>query len=140
MANSRADLAASNDKKARALGATGKYAEAAVFNTLALSDYRKLAETDPEAFTPYLVASLNNLANTLSKLGRHEEALTAAQEASAFYRDLARVRPEAFTPDTATSLNNLAGLLESQGDYAGARPLYERSLAIMEKALGAEHP
>jgi hypothetical protein len=31
-------------------------------------------------------------------------------------------------------------LLESQGDYAGAKPLYERSLAISEKALGAEHP
>jgi len=31
-------------------------------------------------------------------------------------------------------------LLRSQGDYAGARPLYERSLAIREKALGADHP
>ena len=27
-----------------------------------------------------------------------------------------------------------------QGDYAGARPLYERALAIYEKALGPEHP
>ena len=43
-------------------------------------------------------------------------------------------------PDTATSLNNLAYQLQSQGDYAGAKPLYERSLAIREKALGAEHP
>jgi hypothetical protein len=26
------------------------------------------------------------------------------------------------------------------GDYAGARPLYERALAIFEKVLGKEHP
>ena len=43
-------------------------------------------------------------------------------------------------PDTAASLNNLAGLLHAQGDYARAKPLYERALAIREKALGAEHP
>ena len=42
--------------------------------------------------------------------------------------------------DTATSLNNLALLLQDQGDLAGARPLYERALAIREKVLGAEHP
>ena len=38
------------------------------------------------------------------------------------------------------SLNNLALLLMDQGDFAGARPLYERALAICEKALGPEHP
>jgi Tfp pilus assembly protein PilF len=31
-------------------------------------------------------------------------------------------------------------LLKAQGDFAGARPLYERALAIREKALGPEHP
>ena len=38
------------------------------------------------------------------------------------------------------SLNNLALLLQDQGDLAGARALYERALAIREKALGPEHP
>jgi Tfp pilus assembly protein PilF len=37
-------------------------------------------------------------------------------------------------PDTAASLNNLALLLRDQGDLVGARPLYERALAINEKA------
>ena len=41
---------------------------------------------------------------------------------------------------TADSLNNLAILLQTHGDLAGARPLYERALAIREKALGPEHP
>ena len=40
----------------------------------------------------------------------------------------------------ATRLNNLALVLRAQGDLAGARPLYERALAIREKALGPEHP
>ncbi len=40
----------------------------------------------------------------------------------------------------ATSLNNLAALHKAQGRYAEAEPLYRRSLAIWEKALGPEHP
>ena len=41
---------------------------------------------------------------------------------------------------SAANLNNLARLLEYQGDLAAARPLFERALAIREKALGPEHP
>ena len=52
----------------------------------------------------------------------------------------ARRRSAPSIPHTATSLNNLALLLQDQGDFAGARPLYERALAIREKALGPEHP
>ncbi|RMD97877.1 MAG: tetratricopeptide repeat protein, partial [Deltaproteobacteria bacterium] len=40
----------------------------------------------------------------------------------------------------ALSLNNLALLFKVQGEYAAARPLYERALAIYEKALGPDHP
>ena len=39
-----------------------------------------------------------------------------------------------------TSLNNLAALYRAQGRYGEAEPLYKRSLAIREKALGPEHP
>ena len=38
------------------------------------------------------------------------------------------------------SLNNLAELLEHQGDYAGARPLLEKALAIRKEVLGERHP
>ena len=47
------------------------------------------------------------------------------------------VRPKALGPDhslVAKSLNNLGLLMHYMGDYAGARPLYERALAIREKA------
>ncbi len=36
--------------------------------------------------------------------------------------------------------HELAFHLASTGDYAGARPLYERALAITEQALGFAHP
>ena len=40
----------------------------------------------------------------------------------------------------AISLNNLARLYHQQGKYNEAEPLYKRSLAIVEKALGPAHP
>ncbi len=43
-------------------------------------------------------------------------------------------------PRLPTSLNNLAELYLTQGKYAQAEPLYQRALAIREKALGPEHP
>lgn len=38
-------------------------------------------------------------------------------------------------PDVVTSLNKLAGLYMIKGDYAKVEPLYQRTLAIREKAL-----
>ena len=40
----------------------------------------------------------------------------------------------------AHSLGNLALLYQNQGRYAEAEPLYQRSLAIGERALGPKHP
>ncbi len=38
------------------------------------------------------------------------------------------------------SLSSLAKLYQRQGKYAEAQPLFQRALAIREKALGPEHP
>ncbi len=40
----------------------------------------------------------------------------------------------------ALSLNFLADIYRAQGQYAQAEPLYKRALAIVEKALGPDHP
>ncbi|MGQ0664910.1 MAG: tetratricopeptide repeat protein [Pseudomonadota bacterium] len=40
----------------------------------------------------------------------------------------------------ATALNRQAIVLYNQGRHAEAEPLYRRSLAIREKALGPDHP
>jgi Tfp pilus assembly protein PilF len=42
-------------------------------------------------------------------------------------------------PATAHSLTNLAFFLHDQGDLAGARTLYERTLTIYEASLGPDH-
>jgi Tetratricopeptide repeat len=39
-----------------------------------------------------------------------------------------------------TGTRSVALLYRNQGRYADAEPLYQRSLAIREKALGLEHP
>ena len=43
-------------------------------------------------------------------------------------------------PKVAYVLNGLATLYLEQGRYAQAEPLYKRSLAIWEKALGPDDP
>jgi hypothetical protein len=50
------------------------------------------------------------------------------------------LKERVIVPDVAASLNNLAGLYRSQGKCAEGAPLYQRSLAIWEKALGPDHP
>ncbi len=50
----------------------------------------------------------------------------------------ARYGPRAV--ETAWWLNRLAVVLQEDGDLAGARPLFERALAIQESVLGPEHP
>ncbi len=66
--------------------------------------------------------------------GRYGEAekrwLAALEEAENFGPDDERL---------ATSLNNLASLYKTQGKYAEAEPLYQRSLAIWEKFSGPEN-
>ena len=40
----------------------------------------------------------------------------------------------------ASTLNNLAERYKEEGRYADAEPLYQRVLAINEKARGPDHP
>ena len=57
-------------------------------------------------------------------------------------REALALREQALGPThwaVADSLNNLALCLQATGDYAGARPLYERALRIQEQVLGPAH-
>lgn len=88
--------------------------------------------TSPEAFTVWLGPAV-------------EPLRTAARyaDAAVLWRQAATVTGKHFGSDhrdTAGNLNNLGALLDSRGDFAGARPYYERALAISEKALGPDHP
>ena len=43
-------------------------------------------------------------------------------------------------PDLAADLNNLALLYRNQGRLKEAEPLYTRSLAVIERVMGSNHP
>src|SRR5262249_8703170 len=57
------------------------------------------------------------------------------RESAAAYEKSAKLRR-----DDSTVLNNWGLSLALAGDYAGAEPVYRRSLDIREKALGPDHP
>ncbi|MCZ6759313.1 MAG: tetratricopeptide repeat protein, partial [Gemmatimonadetes bacterium] len=67
--------------------------------------------------------------------GDYEEAVGQTEAARKEAEDFGEQDPL-----FATTLNNLAVLYESLGRHGKAEPLYKRSLAIAEKALGPEHP
>ena len=74
-------------------------------------------------------------ADAANQRGDYEEAVGQTKAASKEAEDFGEQDPR-----FGTTLNNLALLYYAQGRYAEAEPLYERLLAIWEKALGPEHP
>jgi hypothetical protein len=83
-------------------------------------------------------------ASRLSRLAVVSEALSNVASAIQYYQRELEATEASLSPrhsDVATSLNNLAEMLRAQGDYASARPLYERALAIREAWFGPRrHP
>ena len=86
---------------------------------------------------PDTATSLNNLAVLLQDQGDLRGG--AAALSSARWRS-ARRRSAPSIPTRRRASTTSPALLQDQGDLAAARPLYERALAIREKALGPEHP
>ncbi len=66
--------------------------------------------------------------------GRYSEAEKWLQDA---LKEAERFRPN--DSRLATTLDDLAEVYRAQGKFAEAAPLYERSMAIREKAVGPEH-
>ncbi|MEV0941767.1 tetratricopeptide repeat protein, partial [Micromonospora wenchangensis] len=95
--------------------------------------YRRLAETNPDAYLPNLAASLNNLGNRLAELGRPEQALTPAQEAVRIRRRLAETNPDAYLPNLAMSLNNLGSHLSELGRREQALTPAEEAVRIRRR-------
>ena len=87
-----------------------------------------LADRGRQADACYFQASFYYQANQL------HPALDWASQAVALYESLS------LDVGLGRGLSMLGTVLHSMGDRAGARPYYERALAIKEKALGPEHP
>ena len=116
LSNRLADLGRRED----ALAATGE----------AVTAYRELARTRPDAFLPDLATSLNNQSGRLSELGRRDDALGAIEEAVTIRRELARTRPDAFLPDLAASLSNQSAFLSELGRRDDALGAIEEAVTI----------
>ena len=84
-----------------------------------------------------MATSLNNLADALLRHRRLREGRAALPARAGDPRKGARARA---SRHWRLRLNNLAALYHASGAYAKAEPLYQRALAIREKALGPEHP
>jgi len=74
----------------------------------ALAIYRKLAETNPNTFLPFVAGTLNNLAVLHKAQNRYDEALNEYEEALTIRRKLAETNPNTFLPDVAQTLINLS--------------------------------
>ena len=95
--------------------------------------YRRLAETNADAYLPEVAGALNNLSYRLSNVGRLDEALGAVQEALALYRRLAETNADAYLPEVAGALNNLSYRLSYVGRYDEALGAAQEALALYRR-------
>ena len=80
-------------------------------------------------------ASNEKAAQAAYQLGQLAYERIDYAKAYAYYQEAAKLEP-----DNPTYLNMAGELAWKIGRYAQAQPFLEKSLAIREKALGAEHP
>jgi tetratricopeptide (TPR) repeat protein/predicted Ser/Thr protein kinase len=100
----------------------------------ALESARKLAIERIGALHPTVAVQDTNLAGMYSRLERHDDALAAVQRALASYR----AEHGEVHPDIGRGLNVLGTVLSARGDDEGALAAYRESLAVKEKATGAD--
>ncbi|WP_072294217.1 tetratricopeptide repeat protein [Nitrosovibrio sp. Nv17] len=105
----------------------------------ALEYYRRLARADPQAYEPYVAATLNNLAGLQKDNNDLAAAAAGYEEALAIYRRLTEANPQVYAPYVAMTLNNLAVLQQAGNDHTAAAAGYEEALAIYRR-LAQAHP
>ena len=94
----------------------------------------KLEEAE-QLFKQALTNDMKNAAANAYSLAEIKVLQLNYPEAKTYYRQAMQLEP-----DNALYLNGLGVHLVTLGDYAAAEPLFQRSLEILEKALGKDHP
>jgi hypothetical protein len=107
----RADVSRRHHDHAARLSGLRRYKEALHEIDEAVTVYRELAETQPDAFLPSVAGSLKSRSSILSALGRRDDAFAAIDEAVEIYRGLTGTRRDAFLSDFAASLTHHANML-----------------------------
>ena len=116
-----------------------RFNQAETCYTEALTTYRALANTNPDAHLPNLAGTLNNLGNLHSDQGHYDQAETCYTEALNTYHALANTNPDAYLPYLAATLNNLGILHWNQGHHDQAETCYTEALTI-RRALANTNP
>jgi tetratricopeptide (TPR) repeat protein len=88
-----------------------------------------------QLFKQALDNDLKNAASNAFSLAGIKALQLNYPEAKRYYQQAVQLEP-----DNALYLNDLGYQLYTMGEYAQAEPLYQRSLAILENALGKDHP
>jgi tetratricopeptide (TPR) repeat protein len=126
-------LSISYKKMGEHLTAMGRMEEAKDSYTHALGNWRKLAETNPDAYLPDVAWTLYSLANLQNDTNRYAEAEPNYSEALEISRKLAETNPDVYLPDVAITLYNLAKLQRDTNRYAEAEANYTEVLEIRQK-------
>ncbi len=80
-----------------------------------LDQFLKLAELDPERYTPWTAMALESLGVKLRERKHYQESVQASQKAMIIYRKLADNNPTSFNPWLKKSLKSLAGSYDDLG-------------------------
>nr|MDT0663446.1 tetratricopeptide repeat protein [Micromonospora sp. DSM 115978] len=121
------------------LAEAGRRADALTWSEEAVTHYRELAATNPDAYLPDLARSVNNHAVRLAEAGRRADALTWSEEAVTLRRELATTNPDAYLHDLAGSVNNHAVMLAEAGRRADALTWSEEAVTHYRE-LAATNP
>ncbi len=108
------------------------YKEAEAYYLKCKEILERLAQSNPQAYEPYLAMSYNNLANLYSDTQRFSESEAMQKQSLAIRERLAQSNPQAYEPDLAQSYNNLASLYSATHRFSDSEAMYKQSLAIYE--------
>ena len=107
----------------------------------ALASCRKMAQDDPEKYSPLLAKTLNNIAVLYSGAENGlDDARTLYEEALSLFKRLSSEDASTYSPNVASTLNNLA-ILNYRGaqDLGMVEPLLNQALDIYQ-GLSVENP
>ena len=105
----------------------------------ALEIYRKLDQSNPQTYLPYVARTLNNLGNLQSDKNEFEDAQKSYKEALEIYRKLDQSNPQTYLPNVARTLNNLGNLQRKKNEFEDALKSYKEALKI-RRELAQSNP
>ena len=117
----------------RYLAEQNQHPKAIAYYEKTLSILERLAQSNPQAYEPYVATTQNNLAILYSDTQRFAEAEKMYLSALAIYERLAQSNPQAYEPYVAKIQYNLAILYYTTQRFAEAEKMYLSALAIRER-------